>query len=108
MVVVKHPMNAKASGLLCNSCHFPDTLDAQFFATLIRRGNQNFNSYVRPDWWALCAKDQGAIQSDVVREATFCALRTVVPVENNGKSEFISNRGPTLQTEFFNEEEVHT
>jgi hypothetical protein len=91
MVVVKHPVNAEASGLLRNACNFARTLDAQFLTTLIRRGYQNFNSNVRPDRRTLCAKDQGAIQSDVVREAPFRALHTVIPVENDGESKFVSN-----------------
>ena len=32
MVVVKRTMNAKTSGLLRNTCHFADTLDAQFLS----------------------------------------------------------------------------
>ena len=45
---------------------------------------------------------------DVVRESSFRALNTVVPVENDGESELISNSGSTLQTGLINSEEIHT
>ncbi len=36
MIIIKLPMNSKASGLLCNPCHFADALNAQFVSALIR------------------------------------------------------------------------
>jgi hypothetical protein len=84
MIIVKHPVNTKAPGLLCNPRDFADTLDAQFLAALIRRGDQNLNSNVCAHWWTLCAKNQGAIQRYVIREASFGALHSVIPVENDG------------------------
>src|SRR5580658_10401588 len=108
MIVVKHPMNAEAPGLLCYPSDFPDTFDAQFIAALIRRGNKNLNSNVSTHWRTLCAKNQGAIQCNVVREASFRALHTVIPMENDRESKLVSNRSSTLQTGLFNQEEMHT
>jgi len=62
MIVVKHPLNTKASCLLRNPSNFSDTFDPQILAAFIRRGNQEFNSNRRTVRGAVRAEDQGAIQ----------------------------------------------
>jgi hypothetical protein len=107
MLVVKRSMNAEASGFFCNPCHFADTLYAKFLSALIRRGDQNFNSNVRPDWWGLCTEDQSTIQRNVVREASLCVLGSVIPVENDGEFELVSNCASALRAKLINWGEIH-
>jgi len=107
MLVVKRSMNAEASGFFCNPCHSADTLYAKFLSGLIRRGDQNFNSNVRPDWWGLGTEDQSTIQRNIVREASLSVLGAIIPVENDGEFEPVSNSAPTLQAGLTNWGEIH-
>jgi len=61
MFVIKHPINAEVSWLLCSLCHFAATLDAQFLPALIGREKKDLNSNVRPRRRALAAEDQGPV-----------------------------------------------
>jgi hypothetical protein len=107
MLVVKLSMNAETSGFLCNPCHFADALYTEFLSALIRRRNQNFNPNVRPHWRCLGTEDQSTIQRNVVREASLGVLPPIIPVENDGELEPVSNSASALQAGLNNWGEIH-
>jgi hypothetical protein len=105
--VVKPPVNAETSSLFCNPRNFSDTLDVKFLSALIRRGDENLDSNVRSDWWGLGTEDQSTLQRNVVREAPFCVLHPIIPVENDGEFELVSNSASALRARLKNGGEMH-
>jgi hypothetical protein len=86
MVVVESAMNAEAASLSRNSHHFPNTLDPQLLAALVRRGKENFNSNIRSCGRTTGGEDQGPIQRYIASETPLRMLYPVIPVKNDGKS----------------------
>jgi hypothetical protein len=96
MIVVEHSLHSKTTGILNNARHFPDALNAQLRTTSIGRRNQNLNSNVRSDWRASAAEDQRSVECDVAGEPSLHLLSSVIPVEDDGKSQLVPNFGSAL------------
>lgn len=108
MIVVKHSLNTKASGLLRDPSNFTDAFDPKILAALIGRGNQDFDSNLRAEGWTIRAEDQRTIPGNIVREAALRVLFPVIPVENDRESQLVSNCGAALENGLNDLEKMHT
>jgi hypothetical protein len=106
--VVKDPIHAKTTGLLCDPDNLAHTLYVQFLPALIWRREQDFDPNLRSNWWARSTEDEDPVQRNIVGESPFCSFCAINPVEDDGKSEVVSNSGSSLHTAPSEEEKMHT
>jgi hypothetical protein len=99
MVVIEHATDPKKAGaqMVSHPRHFPHTLNSNFFGSLIRRRDQNFNSNICSNRWASAAQNQCTIQRNIGGKAALSVVRAVIPVEDDWQSEFVSHRSPALE-----------
>jgi hypothetical protein len=96
MIVIEHSLHSKTSSLLNNARDFPDALNAQLRAASVGRRNENVDSDIRTDWRASAAEDQRSVESDVACEPPFHLFSSVVPMEDDGEPQFVSNFSSAL------------
>jgi hypothetical protein len=111
VIVVKDPVHSKSStsGLLYDSCHDTDTLDAKFLAALIGGRNENFDANGGANRGALATKNQSAIESYVAGEAAFGVFfSSVLPMKNDGQMQLVPNGCASIQSALKNWTRTHS
>jgi hypothetical protein len=98
MVVVKKSANSeKVVAIQANSASdFANTLNAELLAIRIRRGNQNLNTNITSERRASCTANASPIERNIACKPALGLLGAVIPVENNGEVQPVSNSGPAL------------
>jgi hypothetical protein len=108
VTVVKNAMNTKATRVMWSPNHFASALNPQFLTALIWRGKYNLNPNIRPNWRALAAEYESAVQCNVVGEAPLRVLHAVVPMENDRETKLVSHGRSPLQIILSCEKKIHT
>jgi len=72
-------------------------VNPQFFATLVRRRKQYFNSNVGPNRRAPGASNESSVKCNIAGKAAFRMLATVTPVKDHRKAQFVSHGCPALR-----------
>jgi len=101
MVVVKKTVNSEAAiAVLADSaCNLPGALNSELLTTQIWRGNENLNSNITSDRWATCAVNKRSVERNITCKSALRMLGTIIPVEDDGKVQFVSHSGPALRHE---------
>jgi hypothetical protein len=103
LVIIEHAADSEIAGswLFRYAGHLTHAFDSNFFCTLARRWNQDFNSNICSNRWASAAENQRAVQCNISREAAIGLLRPVIPMEDHWQSQFVSHRSSTLDNEIW-------
>ena len=109
MIVVKSAANpeAPACSFAHNTCNFAYAFDTHFPAALVRGGKQNFDPYFASHRGAPAGENECTIQCNIRGEAPFGVVTSIVPVEDDGQPQPISNGCSALQSALYDGHQFH-
>jgi hypothetical protein len=98
LLVLKHAMKpeCRVSRSFLGMDHCSRTADAQLLVFHFGRRQQDLDANLAPDRRTLAAQNQRSIERNIARESPRRMFDAVVPMEDDGEPELISNGGSPL------------
>jgi hypothetical protein len=110
VIVVKMATNSETATppVQLDSHNLTNTFNPQLAVFIPRRRNQHFDQNVTSNGWASPAIDESAVHRDILGEAAFRVLSSVIPVKDHWKAQTVADSFSALRLRGSDEGESHT